>query len=196
VTTDKNNTERESRYCGGKLRGHRDGTCTRPAGWGTPHPGFGRCKLHGGSTESHVVAARRQQAAQLVRMLLHNPDAQPVTDPVGAMQQLAGVLTHALDHIGDRLNAGWDASSDRGRVEMAAWGQVSRELRQLLADMKRLGIADQLVELEAAQVKLTAVAAGRMLDALDLSEEQRETAIRVLLTELRSVAALEEDGAA
>jgi uncharacterized protein YeaC (DUF1315 family) len=45
-------------------------------------------------------------------------------------------------------------------------------------------------------VKLTAVAAGRMLDALDLSEEQRETAIRVLLTELRSVAALEEDGAA
>ena len=25
-------------------------TCARPAGWGTGHPGFGRCKLHGGAT--------------------------------------------------------------------------------------------------------------------------------------------------
>jgi len=24
--------------------------CARPAGWGTPHPGSGPCKLHGGST--------------------------------------------------------------------------------------------------------------------------------------------------
>jgi hypothetical protein len=25
-------------------------TCARPSGWGTSHPGFGRCKLHGGAT--------------------------------------------------------------------------------------------------------------------------------------------------
>jgi hypothetical protein len=25
-------------------------TCARPAGWGTEHVGFGRCKLHGGAT--------------------------------------------------------------------------------------------------------------------------------------------------
>lgn len=36
--------------------------CTQPAGWGTSHPGIGRCKLHGGSTPSHEVAAKEAQA--------------------------------------------------------------------------------------------------------------------------------------
>lgn len=35
--------------CGAKKR-QTDGMCTQPAGWGTDHPGFGRCKLHGGKT--------------------------------------------------------------------------------------------------------------------------------------------------
>lgn len=34
--------------CGGKTRS--GGLCRRPAGWGTKHPGDGRCKLHAGST--------------------------------------------------------------------------------------------------------------------------------------------------
>lgn len=43
-------------------RRQKEGTCTRPAGWGTPHPGHGRCKLHGGSTPSHIAAAQRTMA--------------------------------------------------------------------------------------------------------------------------------------
>jgi hypothetical protein len=38
------------------------GTCRRPAGWGTPHVGTGRCKLHGGCTPTHVEAANVLQA--------------------------------------------------------------------------------------------------------------------------------------
>ena len=53
----------DSRYCGGPKR-QGEGTCTRPAGWGTPHPGIGRCKLHGGSTPSHVAAAEKVMAEQ------------------------------------------------------------------------------------------------------------------------------------
>jgi len=34
-------------HCNGKLH-RQDGYCQRPAGWGTPHAGSGRCKLHGG----------------------------------------------------------------------------------------------------------------------------------------------------
>lgn len=34
--------------CGKKNRAGNP--CARPAGWGTPHPGHGPCKLHGGST--------------------------------------------------------------------------------------------------------------------------------------------------
>lgn len=38
--------------CGAKKR-TGEGTCTRPAGWGTDHVGTGRCKLHGGCTPRH-----------------------------------------------------------------------------------------------------------------------------------------------
>jgi len=34
--------------CGAKTRS--GGRCQLPAGWGTDHPGVGRCKLHGGAT--------------------------------------------------------------------------------------------------------------------------------------------------
>lgn len=36
------------RRCGGKTRS--GGQCTQPAGWGTSHPGEGKCKLHGGAS--------------------------------------------------------------------------------------------------------------------------------------------------
>jgi hypothetical protein len=39
--------------CGGEKR--KGGKCTQPAGWGTQHPGVGRCKLHLGSTPQNEV---------------------------------------------------------------------------------------------------------------------------------------------
>lgn len=58
-------TNSERPKCGGK-RLNSDLLCTRPAGWGTDHPGLGRCKRHGGSTPTHAVAARRELARQAV----------------------------------------------------------------------------------------------------------------------------------
>ncbi len=50
--------------CGGKKR-QGEGTCTQAAGWGTDHPGFGRCKLHGGKTPTHKISAREERAKAL-----------------------------------------------------------------------------------------------------------------------------------
>lgn len=50
--------------CGARKRG--GGTCGQAAGWGTSHPGIGRCKLHGGATPDHVAAAQREAAAEVV----------------------------------------------------------------------------------------------------------------------------------
>ena len=46
--------------CGGAKRS--GGLCAQTAGWGTSHPGVGRCKLHGGSTPSHERSATRELA--------------------------------------------------------------------------------------------------------------------------------------
>lgn len=51
--------------CGAKKK-TGDGTCTQAAGWGTDHAGHGPCKLHGGSTRSHTVAARTERARRAV----------------------------------------------------------------------------------------------------------------------------------
>ena len=51
--------------CGARKK-QGPGTCTRPAGWGTDHPGFGQCKLHGGSTQSGTKAAAERQAIAAV----------------------------------------------------------------------------------------------------------------------------------
>jgi hypothetical protein len=46
------------KHCGGQRANEPEGVlCTRPKGWGTPHPGVGRCKRHAGSTANHVKAA-------------------------------------------------------------------------------------------------------------------------------------------
>ena len=49
----------EGPRCGGALRGggRRGEHCTKPAGWGTSHPGSSRCKFHDGPQVSKAVAA-------------------------------------------------------------------------------------------------------------------------------------------
>lgn len=42
------------------------GTCGHAAGWGTSHPGHGRCKWHGGCTPTHVKSAEAEIAEQAV----------------------------------------------------------------------------------------------------------------------------------
>lgn len=53
------------KFCGAKKRRQED-TCRRGAGWGTDHPGWGRCKLHGGSAPSGRAAAKRAAAEHAV----------------------------------------------------------------------------------------------------------------------------------
>ena len=51
--------------------------CTQPAGWGTEHPGVGRCKLHRGATAPHVLRAESvnaERAAATLRMRLRRFD--------------------------------------------------------------------------------------------------------------------------
>lgn len=65
------------RLCGAKTRAaKREGRpCQQPAGWGTDHAGYGRCKLHGGRSPSGRNSARRQMASKAdPRVLVIGPD--------------------------------------------------------------------------------------------------------------------------
>ena len=51
--------------CGAKVR-QREGTCQKPAGWGTDHVGIGACRLHGGNMQNHKTHALAVQAEREV----------------------------------------------------------------------------------------------------------------------------------
>lgn len=49
----------DKKKCGAKTRS--GSPCGRPAGWGTDHPGSGRCKLHGGCSTGPKTEAGKQK---------------------------------------------------------------------------------------------------------------------------------------
>lgn len=57
-------------HCGATLKSGT-GTCGHQAGWGTDHPGYGQCKLHGGSTptgKKHAKQLRLEAFARILEM--------------------------------------------------------------------------------------------------------------------------------
>src|SRR5260221_8866784 len=69
--TDLEGCTKGARHCHGRRRSGERLTeagavkvCHNPAGWKTTHPGFGRCKFHGGSAPSGIKAAERSMVAE------------------------------------------------------------------------------------------------------------------------------------
>lgn len=101
-------------------------------------------------------------------------------EPVAEVRELE---TQRLDAL---QVAVWTAAM-RGNL-----GAVDRVLRIMERRSRLLGldhadgVAERLVQIEADKVRLIAVAFGKVLDALNLDDEQRQLASRILLAELRA----------
>jgi hypothetical protein len=168
-----------------------EGRCTQPAGWGTDHVGVGYCKLHGGKTATHREGARREEVATLVKRLLHDVNAPPITDPGAALAEFGGVQKNLLTTLGrlvDELGPG----AAEAKVLLAEYRGFAVLYERLLADMKRLGLAERVVELEEAQAQIVFIAFGRALDVIEgLSQERRDLAAAAFMAGLRASAQLE-----
>lgn len=79
--------------CGGNKR-QGEGVCTQAAGWGTSHPGIGKCKLHGGATESHQTAAAVTQAKRDVVLFGGRRDIHPADALLELVQWTAGEVDY------------------------------------------------------------------------------------------------------
>jgi len=162
--------------------------CKRP-----PIKGGTVCPKHGGSAPQVKAAAVRRQvdaAAEALTRRIWDQDAAPITDHVAAIQGLAGQMRTALDRLGAMLNTDDDPDAappmDLDSVTATAWIRVMRELRQLLADMGRMGIAERAIELEARRIRMVSVAFGRALDALALPMVERDRVAQAFILELRA----------
>jgi len=143
---------RDAPRCGARLRNGDGGTCKQPAGWGTPSS-TGPCKLHGGSTRSHLVRAQREEAR---RTLAELGQAPPVDDPVDALRRLAGSLQESADYLSGQIG---HALVDDGKLSplYAVWHDLVVELRHALAALARVGAPDTVVNVHQGGVPVAEV---------------------------------------
>lgn len=134
--------------CGAQTRRHT--ACERPKGWGTDHVGFGRCKLHGGSSPSGRKAAALARAASLSEDLASA--AVPVkVDPTEALLLTlysSVALTNAARH---HYAQALDHADDENPIDVEAarehYEDCPDRQQSYAADCVKLGIEAKQIEI-------------------------------------------------
>jgi hypothetical protein len=190
---------RDNAHCGARNRGARGGTCARPAGWGTSHVGTGSCKLHGGSTPNHQIAAERVQVAELAAAYSIPREVHPLTGVIEQYHRYAGQVAFLEERVnalpeealfwglesetdrrspdgeeGERLRTGAAAEFERRskagpNALLEQFDRVQREYAKLGIDIVRIG-----VETAAAALKDKF---GSQLSAVMVSANERKVAL-------------------
>ena len=156
---------REKRHCGAAKR-QGTGQCTRPAGWGTDHPGFGTCKFHGGCTLASTKAAAEQETRYLLGTLTATRD--PVDDPAAELRRIAALALTWMEACGqaiaDLKNFRFlDAKgAEQLRSEIPMFERSMDRAATLLAAIAKLGLDEREVAVSEAkaQMLLRALEAG------------------------------------
>jgi hypothetical protein len=129
MTGDQNAPGHDRALCGARTRA--GGNCRRPAGWGTPTPGAGRCKLHLGATRNHQRRAGQILADQAVARLGLTSDDTPSTEillrEIGRSSALVQFYRAQMSELTpDELVWG----TTRRKVRVDAGGQQVTEVEQ------------------------------------------------------------------
>lgn len=178
--------------CGGKLRGHnpdgtrREGTCRRPAGWGTDHAGVGRCKMHLGSTQNLKLHTAELVFRREAEKALGKLKIIPVEDPLTELAKLAGEVTAWKDVIAERVSFLSDVRYDgektgeQIRGEVVVFERALDRCNTVLSSMARLNIDERLARVSEAQAQLVADALAAVLRDMGMDgNQQREAKTRV-----------------
>jgi hypothetical protein len=141
--------------CGAAKR-QGGGHCKKPAGWGTPHPGRGRCRLHGGSTRSQSRRAAEQEIEDRASAILADLGAPPVENALVELQRLAGRALALENAIGQMVNElgslRYESKTGGGeqlRAEVAVLERAMDRCGRLLVDIAKLNIDERIVQINA-----------------------------------------------
>jgi hypothetical protein len=169
--------------CGGTAR--HGGPCGKPAGWGTPHPGWGNCRHHGGSTRNGIVSAAKLQAkAEAARL-----GAEVDLDPADALALAVRLVAGEVAWLRSKLREAEDADDDSAtRALLGTFAQATERL----ARVGKLGVDadvdERRLQLDALVIDRIGGAVQRAIDDAALDEDARArlgAALHSRLGELR-----------
>lgn len=202
--TKPTSTGKHVAICGAASR--RDGKlCLHEAGWGTSHPGFGFCKMHGGSHrngEKHAAKIQVQQMAQVMGVPL---DVDPTVAILNAISIVAGEVEYATLMVA-ALNEdqavetfGEETISDGGRTvkttnvaTLNVWIRTRHEAMDRLVRYAKTAIDAGVAERQVRVAEQMGGMLGKLITAvlgeLSLSPAQLERAPGVVQRQLALVA--------
>ena len=130
------------------------GKCTLAPGWGTNHPGTGRCKLHGGSMPNHVKAAAKDE----LRLLLGKPmEINPLDALIMCIKIRAGEVQWLTLKMAELDEKSWVEDTMVGKQ----FHLYARERQHAMNDLARysqmaisLGIAERAVKMAETYAEL------------------------------------------
>lgn len=178
--------------CGARLR-QGEGNCRKPAGWGTEHPGYGKCRLHGGSTASQTTRANRQRVEAEARSVLAEIGATSVDDPLAALLRLAGQVvswqeaTAALVNGLDELRYEDSKGGEQLRSEVQMYERAMDRAANVLSAIARLNIEERLARVSEQQAAAVVAAIEAGLAAAGIEGDRVIEARRAVARHLRSV---------
>lgn len=189
---------RDKSHCGGRKRDGSDGTCTRPAGWGTDHVGIGRCKLHGGNTPSHRHASERAMAESAVETFGLPREVDPRDALLEEVYRTAGAVDWLCTKVREldpsAVVWGLTERTDEGEKHKAApniwydmWAKERRHLTEVCRVALQAGVEERKVELAQQQGQLLAGVIQAILGELNLTSEQQRLIPDVVPRHLRLV---------
>lgn len=189
-----------SDLCNGKLRGknadgiRKEGTCRRPAGWGTDHFGVGRCKMHLGSTQNLRIHAAELQVTQDAQKLLGQLNITPVEDPLTELAKLAGEVTAWKNVIAQRvaflddIRYDGEKTGEQIRGEVIVFERALDRCNTVLSSMARLNIDERLARVSEVQARVVADALSAVLGEMGLNIERQQEAKTRVAEKLRLIA--------
>lgn len=172
-----------TKVCGAKKR--QGGECAKSAGWGTDHPGFGRCKLHGGSTTNLRKAAAKEQAAEAVALYGLAREIDPHAALLEELHRTAGHVAwlerviHAGKLDADQSPTGRSrtvkldqqvfGAGDQPSVWMELYHRERQHLRSVAKTCIDVGIEERRVQLAEQQGQLIATVLQGVLQDLGVA---------------------------
>jgi len=149
------------------------GKCQLAAGFGTNHPGVGRCKYHGGSSPTHVASAA---GGEMRKLLGEELELNPFEAIMWCIRIRAGEIKWLSDRMADLDEQSWIEDTLVGKQ----FHLYARERQHAMNDLTRfsqiaisMGIAERYVRLAETYGQTIAKLIQGILGELNLTEEQQ-----------------------
>lgn len=183
-------------------------TCSQPAGHGTEHPGYGRCKLHMGNTKQSNKKAALEMAQHEMLVMGLAIDVDPMEAILTCIRITAGEVVYCSDrvaelnhdeavvkrnvsksHAGDGIDGDWEEVEESNEAQLNIWIQARHQAMDRLVKFSKAAIDAGISERQVQVAEATGQAIGQLLHTvmaeLNLTDKQKQIAPEVIQRNLR-----------